>query len=286
VPKFAVIVAPLLLNCDAFSVNVPAPAPVDRIMLGEKVLPTANAACSTSSATFVPARREGPIGAGEADGGTWFWLASAASFPVCAIGFAFDRGIAGAAGRFAETVGEAAPRCIERLKETSDGVTAGKADDGTWLWLASAASLPVCAMRFAFDCGIAVTAGRFAETVREVASHCIERPMGTSGRVTAVEAVAGAGLWLVSATSLPVCVMEFEFGRGTAGTAGGAAEAVGEVALHCIERPKESSDTVTAGEAGGTWLWLAWAASLPVCAMELAFDCATAGTAGRFAEAV
>jgi hypothetical protein len=69
VPEFVVIVAPPLLNCDALSVEVPAPAPVDRIVLGEKVVATAKAACSTSCAALAAARKEGFADAGEVDGG-------------------------------------------------------------------------------------------------------------------------------------------------------------------------------------------------------------------------
>jgi hypothetical protein len=79
---------------------------------------------------------------------------------------------------------------------------------------------------------------------------------------------------------LPVCATEFAFDAGAFGFGGSSAEAVGEAASHCIERPKETDDSVTAGEAdAGTVLWL-------VCAVEFAFDPRTAGNAGRFAAAV
>jgi len=65
-----------------------------------------------------------------------------------------------------------------------DGVTLGEAGEGDWLWLASASSLPVCAVRFAFDRGIAGTAGRAEEAVGGAASNCIGRPAETSGDVT------------------------------------------------------------------------------------------------------
>jgi hypothetical protein len=79
--------------------------------------------------------------------------------------------------------------------------------------------------------------------------------------------------------------MELAFERGAAGTAGRFAGAVADAALTCVERPKETSDSGTAGEAEeGAGLWLTPAPSLPVGAMELAFDGGTAGNAGGFAE--
>ena len=108
--------------------------------------------------------------AGEADGDSWFWPASAPSFPVCAARFALDCEIAGTTGGATEAVGKVAARCIERPKESAEGVTAGDAGGGTELWLVSAPVFPVCAVRFAFDRGTAGTAGRFAVTVEEAAS--------------------------------------------------------------------------------------------------------------------
>jgi len=227
-----------------------------------------------------PKETAGSGTAGDADCGAWLWLASAASLPVCVVRVAFDGRTAANAGRLADTVGEAVARCIERPKKTSGRVTAGEADVGTGLWLVSAALLSVCAVRFAFDCGIAGTASRFAETVGEVVSHCIERPTETPDSVVAGEADGGTELWLASALPLPVCAVRFAFDCRIAGTASRFAETVGEVAPHCIEWPKETFDGWPAGEAGeGVWLWLALAALLPVCAIRFAFDRGIAGTA-------
>lgn len=123
--------------------------------------------------------------AGEIDAGTGLWLESAPLLSVCAVEFAFDCRTAGNAGRFAEDVGEAASHCIERLKETSDRVTAGEVVAATGLWLASAPSLMVCAVEFAFAARIAGNDGRFADAVGETAPAWIERPKEQSDSVAA-----------------------------------------------------------------------------------------------------
>src|SRR5580658_6811010 len=104
-------------------------------------------------------------------------------------------------------------------------------------------------MEFGFDCATVGTAGAVAEAVGEVVLHSIERPTETSGRAIAGAADKGTELWLVSTKSFPVCAKEFAFSCGTAGAVGGAAEAVGEAASNCIERPKGTSASVTAGIA-------------------------------------
>jgi hypothetical protein len=189
------------------------------------------------------------------------------------VGFAFGRGTAGTAGRVADTVEEAVARCIDRPVGASDGVTEGEVGKGTELRLASAASLPVCAMELAFERGTAGNASRFAETVGEVAARLIERPKEASDSGTAGDADCDTWLWLASAASLSVCAERFAFGCGIAGTAGGFAETVGEAVARCIERPKETSGSAPADEADdGNALWLASASPLAACAMEFPFD--------------
>ena len=93
------------------------------------------------------------------------------------------------------------------------------------------------------------------------------------GSVDAGEADAGTALWLASAAPLAACAVEFAFDRGTEENTGNSAGTVEKAASDWIERPKETADCVTAGEAdGGTGLWPASAPLLSDCAMEFAFD--------------
>src|ERR1039458_6335626 len=218
-------VAPLLLNCDVMSAKVPVPPPLDRIMLCKKVLPSANVDGSINPAAIA---FEKSIVAGEADGSAELRLVSAPPLSLCAVELAFDDRPGGNVGRSAETFGEAQSYRVERLTETSDSETADEADEGARLWLASAPSRPVCAMEFTFDRRTGENVGRSAETFGETASYCVERLTETSDSETADETDEGAGLWLASAPSRPVCAMEFAFDCRTGENVGNSAETFGE----------------------------------------------------------
>lgn len=184
---------------------------------------------------------------GEVGSGAGLSLVVAPLLTVCGAVFALDRATRGKAGSSPETVGEATSDRIERPKEFSVCVTAGEVDNGAGLSLVVAPLLTDCGVEFAFDHGTRGNAGSSAETVGEATPDCIARRLEIFGCETAGEADGGTGLWLVAAASLPVCVARFAFDHRTPGNAGSSAGAVGEAASPCIERPKELSDSVTAG---------------------------------------